>query len=290
MQLTTAEQRSLEQLVGDKRKGVDPTWDKLAPLWSYVRPPLRPCRRDVQVYEQLADTLLSGRKMPTIVLLGVTPEIALMRWPEDTHVVAIERSKAMIRTVFYNKVLPYASEDVHLSAVEADWNAAAVEKADLVIGDGCFTQLRAQEYVPTLRSIQGLLKADGHFVHRFFLKDSDRSPNEVLKQLKVPFSVESFSQLKLDLLRACQNSFAKGVRLGDAFNAWAKWLDKHSWADVKPQHILSEEIATLTCYAGSKKVYTFPSYDYLYGLLKDFRRATADDTPICVVRRKDLVA
>lgn len=242
---------------------VDRVWKHLAKSWVEVRSPLRPARADIERYEQLVSEVLASVVQPRVLLLGVTPELLLMRWPLDTHIVAVERDQAMIDQV-YNKYFMYASEGVHLRALQKDWFSLKPDDlfpggVDLVIGDGCYTQLSASQYATLGEKIQWLMTANGRFIHRFFLKTENESVEKVLSDLEKPFAIDNFSAFKLRFLMACQDSFEEGVLLESVPRVMNKWLELRPWQQVKPQHMTQSEFGQIGAYVGSKRIYTFPS-------------------------------
>lgn len=73
-------------------------WNEHARRWQHFGPPLRPLPIDVGVIEALAAQhaqSISDAGL-TAVLLGVTPELAAMRWPEKTRLLGIDRCPDMI--------------------------------------------------------------------------------------------------------------------------------------------------------------------------------------------------
>ena len=61
-------------------------WRSLAERWRLQESPGRPCAEDVGFYEEAVARWHQGSRAasPLALLLGVTPEIALMRWPAGT--------------------------------------------------------------------------------------------------------------------------------------------------------------------------------------------------------------
>lgn len=237
-------------------------WARHAETWEHVRPPLRPSRNDIRIYEELVDDLIGHHKMPRVLLLGCTPELLLMKWPLDTRISCLEQSPAMAERV-YGKTAAYMSEDVHARMKIGNWfEAAAIlgeAQFDLVIGDGCYTQLAADEYAGLGQQIALVMSQEASFVHRFFVKTHDEDPELVLASLMTPFIYESFSDFKLRFLLSKQSSFEEGVRLGDVYEHWHRFNVAASFTGVKPQHYSARERDTIEHYRGSEKRYSFPS-------------------------------
>src|SRR5437016_4809001 len=77
-------------------------WDRHARQWHTLGPPLRPSAQDIEIMERTVDAhyAASGRSSMDAVLLGVTPEIATMRWPRVTRLRAFDRNPSMIKQVW----------------------------------------------------------------------------------------------------------------------------------------------------------------------------------------------
>ena len=77
-------------------------WNQHAQQWQFVGPPLRPTREDVDLFVRLVDEGLPRARglPPRAALLGVTPELATMPWPEGTRLAArLGWRAAEVRTI-----------------------------------------------------------------------------------------------------------------------------------------------------------------------------------------------
>jgi hypothetical protein len=153
------------------------------------------------------------------LLLGVTPEIATMAWPDGTELVAVDKSALMIERVWPGDAPP------RRRVVCADWMAfaATAPRHDLVIGDGVFAILSfPQQHRALAAAVKRLLAPEGLFVTRHFLQSQRaESPPAVFADL-LAGRIGSFQALKLRLAMAMQRDAATGVRMGDAFDAWER--------------------------------------------------------------------
>ncbi len=61
----------------------DDRWEGLSLYWHLVQPPQRPARVDIDVLQRLVAESVSFTQspLPRALMLGVTPEIATIRWP-----------------------------------------------------------------------------------------------------------------------------------------------------------------------------------------------------------------
>src|SRR5687767_9625484 len=66
-------------------------WSKIARLWHYVGPPLRPPAGAMALYREAIDVWQQRqRRAPRVLLLGVTPELRSLPWPAETAVQAAD--------------------------------------------------------------------------------------------------------------------------------------------------------------------------------------------------------
>ena len=88
--------------VDENGRLVEP-WAALAASWGRLASPLRPCPEDLQRLKAAWVTTLPegipGRCVD-VLMLGVTPELALFPWAEKTRLHAIDSSGEMIRSVW----------------------------------------------------------------------------------------------------------------------------------------------------------------------------------------------
>jgi len=87
-----------------------------------VGAPLRPSRQDIDLLQRFVAEKhdLAACASPRVVLLGVTPEIATMRWPPETCLLAVDRHLGMIENIWPG------NESVHAAGgmCRLDQNAA----------------------------------------------------------------------------------------------------------------------------------------------------------------------
>lgn len=235
-------------------------WAGHAAKWSHVGSPLRPNPQDIAVFcdvlqNQCKNLLISQKSR--ILLLGVTPELALMNYPRGSHLIAVDNSQAMIRDVWP------ASLVTNATAICADWRhlPLAPGSCDLVLADGCFTLLSFPgEYHKVLSSLHQVLAQDSYLAVRFFVRpDKAETINDILKDLK-DNRVTSFHALKWRIGMSIQGENSKiGVRLGDIWDVWKKMFEKDV---INPNNLqwTHQTISTIDNYRGVGARYSFPSY------------------------------
>src|ERR1051326_3092833 len=116
-------------------------WESRAREWR-VSPPLTPAPEDIAWYEARAAESAGGASSRPMraILLGGTPGIATMRWPEGTSLLAVDWANGMLQHVW-----PRGGFPERTNVVRPDWRELPLTSGniDLVIGDGCYAALRS---------------------------------------------------------------------------------------------------------------------------------------------------
>ncbi|WP_321475251.1 class I SAM-dependent methyltransferase [uncultured Paludibaculum sp.] len=199
------------------------------------------------------------------LLLGVTPDIALMPWPPTMSLIAMDSACGMVRSVWPGD-LPGRRH-----ALCANWSSLPLPAAscDIVLGDGSMNCLRFPGPVRALaESVHSVLREDGLFLLRCYARPTPcERPEDVFTDL-LRNAISTFHHFKFRLLMAVQQTPEQGVCVNDVYTAWARrHIDvpalcaQTGWAP--------ETVRTIDLYQGSATVHTFPS-------LPDFRSVLDD--------------
>ena len=227
-------------------EGVLKVWENWAGRWTKIQPPARPIAEEITAFEAFADAACAGagRRAPRALLLGVTPEIATMRWPTGTRLLALDLSPAMIRHLWPRE----AARDAVVG--RADWRAMPIrdQSYDLAIGDGV---LLWQRYPDDFHALAGelrrVLRDDGALILRLFSKPERHDPLDVifddLRRGRIPNSAVAHLRLGMALRR----DLASGTRLSDVYDAWH--------ANVPDEHKLLPSLGWWPEWLGTFEVY-----------------------------------
>lgn len=252
----------------DPRGNCQEHWDSVAHQWKHWKPPLRPCAADIEMLRQSVWNGFSAerRNKLNVLLLGVTPEIAEMAWPEGTRLQAVDRSAEMIEVVWPGNV-PGRRE-----ARQGQWLSLpfADRQFDVVVGDGCFIHMDYPHgWTALSRSLRRVIRDDGLMLMRFFVQGPDReTPEEVYLDLKRG-DVESFHVFKWRLAMALQQSSAEGVRVHDVWQHWDRAAI--SMPELARQTGWPpESIRTITLYRDKQVTHTFPTLAEALDAVKPF--------------------
>jgi len=236
-------------------------WDKHGQQWELISPPLRPSTHDTDCFSSIVREWSADKDQDSLaaLLLGVTPEIAHMDWPDNTRLLAVDYSAQMIKSVWTMQ------DRQNRLAFRSDWRTLPLSdhSVGIVIGDGCFTlQSYPDGYKDLVAEFRRVLRENGLLIVRFFVRASDTaSPEQVHEQL-LAGSFGNFHIFKFRLAIALQNTAAEGVCVGDVWENWnmqgydiGKLAAKLNWQP--------ETIRTIDAYRDMKARYTYPTINEL---------------------------
>ena len=254
-------------------------WAELSRHWDDRQPPRRPGPQDTALLERVVGEALASARpaRPRALQLGVTPEIATMRWPSGTHLLALDLSVPMIRNV-------WPAQRVHDAAVvRGDWLAMPVRDAtyDIVVGDASISIQRYPDaFFSLVREVRRVLKDNGVLATRVFSRPEEREPlDKIFADLRAG-GIGNLDFLRWRLVAALHRDRAAGTRMGDIWDAWE--------ANVPDPHGLMESLGwpleaprAMEHLRGGEAVAIFPTLRELRDdLRQDFEEA-ACDCPDC---------
>lgn len=230
-------------------------WETLSRTW-HVEPPLAPDASDIAFYEREV-----ARPNPSrILMLGATPAIAAMHWPPSAALTATDWSDGMLRRVW-----PAASAPADARRVRADWRQLpyAALTFDVVLGDGCYSVFAQPEGIDLLNAeVARVLRPGGIFCIR-----SHRRPDqpEAIDTLFADLLAGRPSNLDLfrwKLATAVQGDTESGVRLGDVWEVWHRYVPDAEKIGVNLGWT-PRAMANMEAWRNSEARYVFPSLRFL---------------------------
>jgi SAM-dependent methyltransferase len=238
-------------------------WNSFADSFRALGQPLRPSREDIRSMEDAASAWTAGhpgRRLEAL-LLGVTPEIAAMRWPELVSLMAVDSSPAMLKAVWPGNV------PEKKWAVCGDWHALPRRElsCDFVVGDGSINCLRYPDgYRALIAGVHRTLRDDGVFVLRCYLRpELQESPEQVVARIG---EFPTFHHFKFCLLMAMQPDVREGVAVDRVHRFWAGLkLEEETLAVRDGWGPL--DTRTIEFYRGTNTVHTFPTLEELRAVL-----------------------
>lgn len=235
-------------------------WQSHAAQWHNLGSPLRPCPQDIHTFEAIAAHMYR----PRALLLGVTPELALMRWPAETRLLAVDRSPDMIANVWPPATSPWAL------AVCGDWlqPPLVAGRMNLVIGDGCLTILPFPHgYRQVAKGLHELLAPHGRLALRFFVRPK--------QQERVADIFVDLQQGRINSFHACKWRLAMalhgpdGVRLADIWQTWHEAKVTINDLVTRPGWSAAA-MSTINNYRDVNNRYTFPTLAEIRHIFAEF--------------------
>lgn len=245
----------------------DDVWVSIARGYAEFSSPMVPSEQDIGLYEQVAacHAVSVGKDRINALMLGVTPGIAQMRWPEGARVLAVEVSPEVIRALWPGDI-PHVREARCASWFEMSMGPGS---CDLIVGDGSLNTCRFPGELQELsRLLSKLLTHDGVLAVRCYVQqgcsESVESVFDALFNSRV-LNVDSF---KMRLYLAMQKSPLEGVsvrdaaRVLDSFGVDSRLMKQFlGWSDAAIEPFLR--------WRTSDAVYSFPSLDELRTALSE---------------------
>ena len=244
-------------------------WQQPPIWWQWLGTPLRPSLQDIAVIQQeillplqqeikahsTGDSQPQTWTNPQICLLGVTPELATLDWPENSFLTAVDSSEKMIESVWIGD-RPQCRK-----AVLGDWRSLPFEdqSCHVIVGDGCLTLLDyPQGYQAIFEELRRVLHPQGYLSLRCFLRpEIPESVDQVLADLWAG-DIDTFHSFKLRLAMALQQHLEVGVSMQEIWKYWQRSIPNPNTLFETLNWPKALE-STIAMYQNSTTHYTFPT-------------------------------
>lgn len=229
-------------------------WDKHAKQWCHIGAPLRPSSEDVAAMCFWIKDIFHNPSSFNVLILGVTPELAEIPWPENTCLFVIDANFAMVNAILLKRKLPIFP----LISI-GNWLQLPFDDSffNLVIGDGCYSMLAENNYDKLSDEIVRVLSPTGYFFMRFFIRPESRESLDAIQEDLLAGTIANFHILKWRIAMALHGTLEQGVCLDEIWLVWNKRfndsLDYLQW----PHQI----VRTIDVYKNNSAFYTFPTFD-----------------------------
>jgi SAM-dependent methyltransferase len=234
-------------------------WVHHARQWALVREPLRPGLEDISfvkggIERWLANTL---RTDPSILVLGVTPELCSLTLNGASQFIAVDSSYAMIRTWWTGRTKS------HDAVICADWQKVPLQSSsiDIVLADGslCLIPFPTGQ-MGLFKEVRRLLRPGGQCFFRCFVQPEEKeSCDQIMRDLHSG-RIGNFHVLKWRLAMALQANSRAGVEIcriwetvHEEFRTLDTLADQQNWPRA--------EVGTLDAYRGVSTRYFFPTLE-----------------------------
>lgn len=244
-------------------------WERAAAYYDKYVPPMRPSAEDIALLEAHISADLARRPAGRFIgalLLGVTPDIASIAWPERSTLVTVDVSLAMIQRLW-----PRQGPGPRM-AVRGDWRhlPIAPTSCDVIVGDGVLNSLRyPDDFRAVLGNLATTLRDDGVFVVRTFVKPDHIETPEMVMSTESILASADYAHFEFQLLMAMQDSVTEGTKVNARAREWLETGRLERLLAVRPAWIPRAR-ATATLWRDSPFVVTFPTLDELRALLREY--------------------
>ncbi len=238
-------------------------WSRSALALGLARAPWTPCSEDGELLlDVLSPYLIGGGAVSIVALLGVTPALTQLSWPQGAHVLAVDASPTMVRSHWR------AHPSVPSAVICGRWQALPLADncAAAVTGDGSLNALPYAAYKDLLREVARVLSPEGVLVLRCFVRPDTRCSVKDITQdvAKRAFANSAPFRLRLCMALAERDGTLVLGTLLERFNALfpdrAKLAETAGWP--------TDEVDRFDMDRDSKIELTFPSLSELAAYAK----------------------
>lgn len=236
-------------------------WDALAeelPRLPLPPPPSSVSADDIEFFafqarEQFA--ALRAHRLEAL-LLGMTPAIAAMRWPDPTALIALDWSSGMIRRQWPKSGLP-----AFAAPIRGDWRRMPLADAcrDFAVGDCC--QVSVDSFADCAAyhaEVARVLRPGGRFVQRCILRPETPESLDILFEQLFDGRLPNFEVFRRRLAMALHGADREAVAAGEVWRAWDERVpDRH--ALLARYGWPPQTFATLERWKGSAMRFPFPT-------------------------------
>ncbi len=229
-------------------------WKRHASQWARVGPPLKPSPEDGAL--TLAALGPAIQQAPCLLaILGVTPELVQLPWPQSVELRAYDHSAEMIASLWRKH------PSRRSSVAQAGWQQLPVADGSFhaVVGDGSLNALPSlAAYGEVLKELHRTMREGASAVIRCFIRpDRAETLAEVVDAVNAG-QVGSFHALKWRIAMCLAAVPGAGVAVRDIRSALDAYFPSRPGLASKtgwPQEVID----TIDAYKDSATCYSFPS-------------------------------
>jgi SAM-dependent methyltransferase len=233
-------------------------WDEMARLYWLTGAPLRPTDEDVRLLQRLVAShapLKATSEPLRALMLGVTPAVAGMHWPDRSQLLAVDGSFAMVKGVWPGDLTEARA------AICGGWLSLPIADGSchVITGDGSANCVSFPEGLRRLaREALRILRPGGCLFLRCYAQTSPmEDAGDVLDGLSNGL-YPNFHAFKFRFLMSMQQTAHRGVAVADVYRRWAKsGIDPRRLAAVTGWD--ASIIQAIDVYRDSPTVHVFPS-------------------------------
>jgi hypothetical protein len=229
-------------------------WKNISGKWEQYGPPLRPSVQDIALHVETINSWSRDNSAPRALILGVTPELYHLPWPDGTDILAVDRTQDMIDNIWPGP---------RNTAILAHWTDMPLQAAsrDILLCDGGINQLTyphgLHQFIKLLFKI---IVPDGLCILRLFVPPKERETFDKVFQDLLDGKIPDMNHLKLRLWMAMYKDITQSLPLKhvwDTFHQVAPdFNDLASQIGWPLEHLL-----LINTHRDSRLKFIFPSVD-----------------------------
>jgi SAM-dependent methyltransferase len=227
-------------------------WSGIAARYHALSPPLRISASEIAIYAQLASKWLTADPPPRVLVLGATPDFYHLPWPEQTSLLAVDRSAEMLDQVWPGNAA---------QSLRHDWATMDLpaNSRDLALCDGGLSFFRYPHELQQLAgNLRRIITPGGLFVVRVYVDAAHReSTADIFAELKAG-QIRNNCELKLRLWFALNPTDGSGVKLDDVWQCFHAAFPTPEVLTRTP-HWPDPETESMNAYKDMQDIYYFPS-------------------------------
>lgn len=217
-------------------------WLNLAKKWQLVKPPIRPSKEDLKIYEKL---LKKNKIRNNILILGATPELRELALKYGKQIVVCDINLNMILAM--TELMRHKNKKEIW--IKADWVSVPLKHNhfDAILGDVINTNVGWEKINIFHKHLANILKPKGIFVTRSFFATSKERAIKIFEAIiknitkKKKPTLKDLAHLKIALEILSYNPRKKIVTIGPKFyqKIYNTYIKKYKVSPKKRKLILS---------------------------------------------------
>jgi SAM-dependent methyltransferase len=188
-------------------------WRDVSLQWNLIGPPLRPSFEDIAFYTAQIHRWARRHGQVSALILGVTPELCQLAWPEGSTVSAVDHTPQMIENVWPGP---------QSAARCAEWTNLPLSTAscNVVLCDcGIVLLPYPQGHCKLVQELARVVTPDGICIFRLLVPPKMRERTEIVLRDLLSGMIANPNILKLRLGMSLQDDIGGGVQLARIWEA-----------------------------------------------------------------------
>jgi ubiquinone/menaquinone biosynthesis C-methylase UbiE len=182
-----------------KKKILNPSWPSLGELWKDFKPPLRPSKGELKIYDEYLKKVNPEKKRLSVLMFGSTPELRDLLSHHKLIVTIVDANPEMVRLMSKLVRKKNKSEKVIIGNwLDLDFDDNSF---DFAVGDQVLNNVDIKDWPKMLGGIKRVLRPGGYFL-------SDCMINPYNNLLTVKNFYTHYSKNK-KWYKNCENAYLK---------------------------------------------------------------------------------